>query len=240
MKVSILKYILLAAFVVVLVLNQISVTQIAKALGQDDFFSTIVAKVSSQSDTTEGLSFSGGGDLSNVDIDEIQSTAQGIAAIMPISGIKTAEDAVAVMVPTGTPEYGQAMGVSFDDPVNSLATLANAQKTLLAGLTPEQKERFIGLALKPVGISCEYCCGLNAVGIREDGSSSCGCQHNPALLSVTMWLMQNTDYSDAEILREVYYWKTLFFPKNMVELAIKIAGGDESVLEDLPGMVGGC
>ncbi|MCH7493020.1 hypothetical protein IID19_05570 [Patescibacteria group bacterium] len=55
-----------------------------------------------------------------------------------------------------------------------------------------------------------------------------------------MWLMQNTDYSDAEILREVYRWKTLFFPKNMVDLATKISGGDQSVLEELPGMVGGC
>ena len=144
------------------------------------------------------------------------------------------------MVPTGVPEYGEAMGVSFDDPVGSLATLANAQKTLLQGLTPEQKERFISLASKPVGISCEYCCGLNAVGIREDGSSSCGCQHNPALLSVAMWLMQNTEYTDAEVLREVYRWKTLFFPRDMVDLAVKISGGDESVLQNLPGMVGGC
>ena len=50
----------------------------------------------------------------------------------------------------------------------------------------------------------------------------------------------NTDYNDAQILQEVYRWKTLFFPRNMIELAGKVAGGDSSVLNDLPGMVGGC
>ena len=52
--------------------------------------------------------------------------------------------------------------------------------------------------------------------------------------------MMNTDYSDAEILREVMRWKTLFFPKNMIELGTSLAGGDTSALNNLPGMVGGC
>lgn len=240
MNLSKLKYILLGAFIAVLIGNQIMVSQIAGALGEKDIFTSIISGFKGEAASDAKIALSGGGDLSNVNIDEIKSTAQGIAAIMPLGQVKTPEDVIAVMIPTGIPEYGAEMGVSFDDPEGSLATLANAQKTLLAGLTPEQKERFISLASKPVGISCEYCCGLQAVGIREDGSSSCGCQHNPALLSVTMWLMQNTDYSDAEILREVYLWKSLFFPRNMVDIATKIYGGDESVLEDLPSMVGGC
>ena len=231
---------LLVAFIAVLIGNQIMVSQIAGALGEKDIFTSIISGFKGEAATDTNIALNDGGDLSKVNIDGIGSTAQGIAAIMPIDQIKTPEDAITVMIPTGIPDYGEAMGVSFDDPEGSLATLAKAQKTLLAGLTPEQKERFISLASKPVGISCEYCCGLQAVGIREDGSSSCGCQHNPALLSVTMWLMQNTNYSDAEILREVYYWKTLFFPKNMVDLAVKSSGGDESVLQDLPSMVGGC
>lgn len=185
-------------------------------------------------------SYGGSISLDSVDLSEIKSTAQSIAALFPIDEIKTAQDAIDIMIPTGTPEYGAAMGVSFDDPIDSLSKLAKAQRALLQGLTPEQKDRFLNLALKPVGISCEYCCGVGPVGIRKDGSSSCGCQHNPALLSVTMWLMQNTDYSDVEILKEVIKWKTLFFPKNMIGLASQIAGGDTSVLKDLPGMVGGC
>lgn len=240
MNTSIVKYILLGVFAAALITNQVMISSIVQSFGEEDIFASIINSFKSGTVTAGTASFSGGGDLSNVNIDDIQSTAQGIAAIMPIDQIVKPEDAITVMVPTGVPEYGAAMGVSFDDPEGSLATLANAQTTLLAGLSPELKERFISLASKPVGISCEYCCGLNAVGIREDGSSSCGCQHNPALLSVAMWLMQNTEYSDAQILREVYLWKTLFFPKNMVDLAVKISGGDESVLQDLPGMVGGC
>lgn len=240
MKLLKLKYILLGAIIAIFIGNQIMISQVTETLGEKDIFSSIISGFMGEAAGETKIALNGGGDLSKVNIDDIKSTAQGVAAIMPIDQIKKPEDAITVMVPTGIPEYGTEMGVSFDDPEGSLVTLANAQKTLLAGLTPELKERFISLALKPVGISCEYCCGLQAVGIREDGSSSCGCQHNPALLSVAMWLMQNTDYSNAEILREVYYWKTLFFPKNMVDLAVKISGGDESVLQDLPSMVGGC
>ncbi len=180
------------------------------------------------------------GSVGSVDLSGITSTAQSIAALFPIDEIKTSQDAIDVMIPTGTPDYGEAMGISFDDPVSSLAKMAKAQRALLQGLSPEEKTRFINLASQPVGISCEYCCGVGPVGIRSDGSSSCGCQHNPALLSLTMWLMQNTDYTDAEIVKEALKWKTLFFPKNMVNLASQIAGGDTSVLKDLPGMVGGC
>ncbi|NQV08436.1 hypothetical protein HQ529_01135 [Candidatus Woesearchaeota archaeon] len=187
-----------------------------------------------------GVSLLGGKELSDVNIDDIGSTGHAIAALFPVEEIKTAQDAIDMMIPTGTPDYGEEMGVSYDDPVGSLEKLANAQRALLAGLSTEEKDRFLTLALKPVGISCEYCCGIGPVGIRNDGSSSCGCQHNPALLSLTMWLMQNTDYTDAEILKEVMKWKSIFFPKNMATLAMEVAGGDTSSLQDLRGMVGGC
>jgi hypothetical protein len=52
--------------------------------------------------------------------------------------------------------------------------------------------------------------------------------------------MKNTDYSDGEILREAMKWKALWFPKNMIELGMTVAGGDTSALANLPGMVGGC
>jgi hypothetical protein len=105
---------------------------------------------------------------------------------------------------------------------------------------PEVWQRYLNLATKPVGISCEYCCGVGPIGITPDGKSRCGCSHNPAILALTMWLMQNTEMSDAEILQEALKWKTLWFPKDMVGMAMQIAGGDTSVLEHVPGMVGGC
>lgn len=205
-----------------------------------------ISRISGLAETTAtqtGATLSlGGKDLSQVDVSQIQSTAQGIAALFPVESIKTTEDAIAVMVPTGTPDYGAAMGVSFDDPVNSLNLMARGYGALNKQIqqNPEQWERFMNLASEPKGVSCEYCCGVGPVGVTKSGQSRCGCQHHPALLTLTQWLIMNTEYTDAEILREVYKWKTLFFPKNMIVLATQIAGGDTSVLENLPGMVGGC
>ena len=53
-------------------------------------------------------------------------------------------------------------------------------------------------------------------------------------------LVSHADMTDAEVLREVMRWKALWFPKNMVEIGMKISGGDSSVLNDVPTMVGGC
>ncbi|MBT4539367.1 hypothetical protein HOC32_03725 [Candidatus Woesearchaeota archaeon] len=184
-----------------------------------------------------------GGDLSAIDINELKSTGHTVAAVFPVESFQTAEDAMAAMFPTGTPDYGEQLGVSYDDPIGSLATLANMYRGLKVEVeqnNPEGWQRFMSLASKPVGISCEYCCGLKTIGIDKNGNSACGCQHNPALLSVALYLSAYTDYSDGEILQEVMKWKTLFFPKNMIELGASLAGGDTSSLKDLPGMVGGC
>ncbi len=181
--------------------------------------------------------------LSGVDITQITSTAQGIDALFPLDSANTAQDVIEIMIPTGTPDYGESMGVSFEDPVGALGLMASsypALKQQIQANEPEIWERYLSLAAAPRGISCEFCCGVGPQGITSSGSLKCGCKHNPAAQTVALWLMQNTDYSDAEILKEVYKWKTLFFPKNMVGLASQIAGGDTSVLQDLPGMVGGC
>jgi len=188
------------------------------------------------------ISLTNGG-LDNIDISSLKSTGHTIAAVFPVDQIKTAEDAMTIMFPTGTPDYGETLGVSFDDPVASLDTLSKMYRGLKAEVernNPEGFKRFMNLASKPVGISCEYCCGVGPIGIDNKGNSACGCQHNPALLSVAMYLSAYTDYSDGQILREVMKWKTLFFPKNMIELGASLAGGDVSSLKELPGMVGGC
>tara|TARA_Y100000310_G_scaffold58837_1_gene54168 strand:- start:4186 stop:4965 length:780 start_codon:yes stop_codon:yes gene_type:complete len=189
------------------------------------------------------LSLSGGKSLDDVNVEDIKSTAQGIAALFELDQIKNTDDAIKLMIPTGTPEYGEAMGVTFDDPVTSLNNLARvypALKQQVQGDNPEAFERFAHLASTPKGISCEYCCGIGPIGADAKGNSRCGCKHNPGVLTLALWLVANTEYNDAEVLREVYKWKTLWFPKNMVTLATQIAGGDDSVLRDLPGMVGGC
>src|SRR3989338_2345984 len=222
---------LIVVVALLVIFNQWQVSAISKSLGGVSIMSKL------------RLGSSSGKDISNVNIDELKSTGHSVAALFPVEDIKTAEDAVSIMVPTGIPDYGSALGVSFDDPLNSLSILsAQVYPYMLNEIKKDQAayQRYLSIVLKPVGISCEYCCGVGPIGAQKDGSSACGCQHNPALLGLTMWLMKNTDYTDAEVLREALRWKALFFPKNMVELALSVAGGDTSKLNDLPGMVGGC
>lgn len=233
------KVVLLVAIAGVLFFNQL---QIGTATALLDFSVPLSSPIGSGSSSL--LSFSGGDvDLDDVDVTTIKSTAQGIAVLFPVDEIKTTDDAIAVMIPSGVPEYGDAMGgVSFDDPLVALDKLYKAYSALKqqAKENDEVWQRYLALAAAPRGISCEFCCGVGAQGVDSSGNLRCGCKHNPAVQSVTLWLMLNTDYSDAEILKEVYKWKSDWFPKNMVGLALDISGGDTSVLQDLPGMVGGC
>ncbi|PIO00630.1 hypothetical protein COT72_00145 [archaeon CG10_big_fil_rev_8_21_14_0_10_43_11] len=183
-------------------------------------------------------------ELSSLDINTLKSTGHTVAAVFPIQEFKTQEDVMRYMFPTGTPSYGAALSVSFDDPITSLSTLARMYEGLKSEVktnNPDGWQRFISLATKPVGISCEYCCGVGPIGVDSQGNSRCGCQHNPAMLSLALYLSAYTDMPDGQILQEAMKWKTLFFPKNMIELGLSLAGGDTSGLqENLPGMVGGC
>ncbi|MFQ5474463.1 MAG: hypothetical protein ACE5DM_01375 [Candidatus Nanoarchaeia archaeon] len=208
-----------------------------------------INNVSAMVDSGAGLSSSGAvllsgeKDLANINLEDLKSTGHTIAAVFPVEDIQTSDDAIRIMFPTGTPEYGDKLGVSYDTPVESLAVLAKMYRGLKDEVqqnNPEGWQRFMNLASKPVGISCEYCCGVGPIGIDKKGNSACGCQHNPALLSVALYLSAYSDYNDGEILREVMKWKTLFFPKNMIEMGMTVAGGDTSSLKNLPGMVGGC
>lgn len=222
---------LMAFAVLVILFNQFQINSVSGMLG---------GRIGTISQRTS--LFSGNKDIADINVDELKSTAHTVQAVFQLEGL-SGDEVMGVMFPTGTPEYGGELGVSYDEPVESLAVLAKMYpglKNEVEKTNPEGFKRFMSLALKPVGISCEYCCGLKAVGVRENGDSACGCQHNPALLTVALYLSAYTDYSDGEILREVMKWKTLFFPKNMIELGASLAGGDTSSLENLPGMVGGC
>ena len=176
-----------------------------------------------------------------IDIDNVRGTADSLMAVFELDGVANEADAMAMLIPQGTPDYGAELGVSYDDPVGSLERLSGMWESYSAEVrqrNPAVWERFMNLASKPVGISCEFCCGVGPIGIDSSGRSRCGCQHNPALLTLSLWLMENTDMSDKEVLAETLRWKSLFFPRDMVSLAVRAAGGELST--ELPGMVGGC
>ena len=221
-----------------IIFNQIQVSALSSSL---DSLTGAASKGSFLSIFGKGKS----SDLSNVDVYSISSTAMAVASMFPeLKNIKNEQDAIAIMIPTGTPEYSAALGgISFDDPIISMEYLAKWYPTINSEIknnNPEVWQRYINLAAAPRGISCEFCCGIGPQGIDANGNKKCGCQHLPALLGLTLGLMKNTDYSDAQILKEVMRWKTLFFPQNMVSMAMQVAGTDPSQLKDLPGMVGGC
>ena len=229
-KINTVNYTVLAAAFILLILTQVQI-------------STVNANVLTLNNALGIKSVSLSKDLKNLNLDHIKSTGHALAALFPVENIKTSQDALDIVISQGTPDYGSALGITFDDPVQSLDKLAKLYYALKPDIQkndPATWQRYMNLATKPVGISCEYCCGVGPVGITKAGELSCGCKHNPAIHALTLWLMKNTEYSDAEILKEALKWKALWFPKNMVELALQVAGGDTSSLDNLPGMVGGC
>ncbi|MBI4146223.1 hypothetical protein HY489_02700 [Candidatus Woesearchaeota archaeon] len=224
----------IAIAAVLILFNQIQLYQLSTMLG---------TPVLPGSTSTIVRTFSGG-DLKEVDVNNIKSTPQAVAAVVDLSGAKDAQSVINAMIPQGTPDYGKDLGISYDDPVTALQFLAYklypAIKQDVQQNNPDVWQRYLNLATKPVGISCEYCCGVGPVSITAQGQLTCGCSHAPAIHAITLYLMKNTDMNDAEVLREVMRWKALWFPKNMVEIGMKLAGGDSSVLADVPSMVGGC
>ena len=168
------------------------------------------------------------------------------------------QDAINSVIPTGTPDYGPALGVSFDDPVAGLSVLANLHRQIPTNsLSAEEKQRYINVGTK---ISCEFCCSAPAV-VDSTGRDLCGCSHALSFMGLSKYLIQNTDMSDDDILWELTRWKALYYPRNMVEkgaaalqngleltpevlndrdLLKKLNAGNLDSIGDLPQMVGGC
>ena len=187
------------------------------------------------------------------------SSQKGSKLSVKLSG-DTVQDAIKAVIPTGTPEYGPELGVSFDDPVNSLEILAKLDRQVPTGsLTEEEKARFINIGTR---ISCEFCCGAPAV-LDSSGRALCGCAHAQSFLGLSKYLVKNHpgEWTDEQILLELTKWKALYYPRNMVEKAVaalengmeltpdvlndrdllrKISAGDTSSIGELPTMVGGC
>lgn len=185
--------------------------------------------------------------------------SKGTKLSVKLSG-DTVQDAIKAVIPTGTPEYGLELGVSFDDPINSLNTLAKLSTQIPTdSLTPEEKQRYININTK---ISCEFCCGVSA-NVDSTGRNLCGCSHAHSFSGLSKYLIKNHpgEWTDDEILLELTRWKSLYYPKNMVEKAVaalengleltpavlndrdllkKVSAGDTTSIGELPTMVGGC
>lgn len=132
------------------------------------------------------------------------------------------QDAVNIVIPTGKPDiYADELGVSFDDPVNSMNKMAaidptyGKQKIDLTSMTAEQKQRYIKIGTTPT-IACEFCCGAKTL-VNSEGNAACGCAHSQAMRGLAAYLItKHPEVNDDVVMREVAKWKALYFPKDMI------------------------
>ncbi len=124
------------------------------------------------------------------------------------------EEAIEKAIPRGVPEiYGDELGVSFEDPVNSMQTLGALEDQI--PLSESELKRYVSIASR---ISCEFCCGAPSI-IDRKGNAACGCAHSGAMRGLGKYLVKNhgSEYTDDQILGELQKWKTMFFPREMVK-----------------------
>jgi hypothetical protein len=151
-----------------------------------------------------------------------------------------AQDALNFLVPTGTPNYGQQAGVTFDDPISAQHTWGAYEQSIQ--LTPDQQkrwERIVG------SFTCDYCCGSPQ---RPTRINQCGCAHAHAWRGMAKWFIQNygDKVTDEQIMGELSRWKALWYPGPTVKRVVQeqsLSSGDTSApvnLNELPQMVGGC
>lgn len=179
------------------------------------------------------------------------------------------QDAIELVISQGQPQiYGAELGVSFDSVQQSITTMAQfdpgygRNKIVLTG---NDLQRYIDVALK---ISCEYCCSAKSI-VFPNGQAACGCAHSQAMRGLLAYLIVNhgSSYSNDELLRELAFWKGMYFPKQMIaklsgqlqgqtftpdtaSLTLDVnlpdygAGSKRaplpSEIQNLPSMVGGC
>ena len=183
-----------------------------------------------------------------------------------IGGLATGIGTVSAseIMPKGIPEvYGAEINVKYDDvsssnPQTTEATIKRLSAYEDDELTKEQMARYIKIGSS---ISCEYCCGAQAL-IFNNGQRACGCAHSYAMRGLAKYLLKNhPDMTDEEILNEMGKWKVLFFPgvheqkaqalkaqnvdpTNYINLASNLYRGAEKGQSATQGggagMVGGC
>ena len=141
------------------------------------------------------------------------------------------------IAPKGTPDYGNKAGVSYDQVEESLNALVGYDKGITLAGAGEKRYIKIGTSKET---ACEFCCGIGEAGFgTAEGEIACGCGHNIAFSGLSKWLIQNSSYSDEQIIEEIKKWKILFFPKAAVAKELQKRGISPDST-DLPSQRGGC
>ncbi len=121
------------------------------------------------------------------------------------------------VIPSGVPEiYGAELQVRYDDVSTNDAAGSNAAIAKMSvydtgiTLSGEKLQRYIAVTTQ---ISCEYCCGADAI-TYPNGGAACSCAHSGAMRGLAKYLLDRhaDEFTNDEILEELGKWKTLFFP----------------------------
>ncbi len=156
------------------------------------------------------------------------------------------QDAIAAVVPTGTPFYvlegpgsEKIKGASFDDPITSQkvwASLLGSRRFGTANaiqLTPEEEQRWEKITSV---FTCDYCCGgPNSVTTIN----RCGCAHSYGWQGMAKFFIKyHPSYSDEQIMGEMTKWKGLWYPQGMIQDYLVYTGQQPATILTHGGSVG--
>ena len=156
------------------------------------------------------------------------------------------QDAIATVVPTGTPFYvlegpgaEKVKGASFDDPLTSQKVWASLLGSRRFGtentiqLTPEEEQRWQKLTSV---FTCDFCCGgPNSVTTIN----RCGCAHSYAWQGMAKFFIKNyPQYTDEQMLGEMTKWKGLWYPQGMIQDYLVYTGQQPATILTHGGSVG--
>ena len=155
-------------------------------------------------------------------------------------------DAIAAVIPTGTPFYvlggpgsEKIAGATFDDPIVSQkvwATLLGSKRFGTANaieLTPEEDARWKRMISL---FTCDYCCGgPNSVTTI----SQCGCAHSYAWQGMAKFFIKyHPQYTDEQIMGEMTKWKAIWYPKGMIQDYLVYTGQQDASTLTHGGSIG--
>lgn len=156
------------------------------------------------------------------------------------------QDAIAAVVPTGTPFYAlegpgaeKIQGATFDDPITSQkvwASLLGSRRFGTANaiqLTPEEEQRWQKLTSV---FTCDFCCGgpksVTTINV-------CGCAHSYAWQGMAKFFIKYyPQYTDEQILGEMTKWKGLWYPQGMIQDYLVYTGQQSADILTHGGSVG--
>jgi len=156
------------------------------------------------------------------------------------------QDAIAAVVPTGTPFYvlqgsgaEKIKGASFDDPLTSQkvwASLLGSRRFGTANaiqLAPAEEQRWQRLTSV---FTCDFCCGgPNSVTTIN----RCGCAHSYAWQGMAKFFIRYyPDYTDEQILGEMTKWKGLWYPQGMIQDYLVYTGQQPATILTHGGSIG--